>query len=174
MSRARTASLTLRPSVRRLERNSVRASCWVIVLPPSAIAPRAEVAPHRAAEADGVDAPVPVEAMVLDRDDRLAQRGRDLVQGHVAPVLVQGEPGLAVRAVEDGVADPAGQPVHAPGPLRRPAQTDGAPDHDDEQGRPQDDVGDAGRGGEEAGPRGLDEGAPRTAAPRWTTPSRLA
>jgi hypothetical protein len=119
----------------------------------------ADVARDGAAQPDGVDAAVPIEAMVLDRDDRFAQGGRDLVQGDVAPVLVQREPGLAVAAVEDGVADPACQPMHGPGLLRGPAERDGAPDHHHEEGRPQDDVGEAGRGGTETGTRGFGEGA---------------
>ncbi len=73
-----------------------------------------------AGDAQRVDPGMAVEAMVLDRDHRRAQVGRDLVQGDVAAVLVQREPRLAVGAVEDGVADPAGQAAHGEGVARGP------------------------------------------------------
>ena len=86
----------------------------------------AEVAPGRAAERDGVEAGVAVEAVVLDRHHRVPQVRARSGQRHVAALLVQGEPGPAVGAVEDGVAHAAGQLVD--GPHRRPShQTPATP-----------------------------------------------
>jgi hypothetical protein len=48
------------------------------------------------------------------------QVDRDLGQGDVVPLLVQPEPRLAVRAVEDGVANPARQPVDGDRVARQP------------------------------------------------------
>ncbi len=67
----------------------MRASCCVMVLPPCARSSEREVVEDGPAEADRVDAGVQVEAMILDRDDRVLEIGRDLVERDVAPLLVE-------------------------------------------------------------------------------------
>jgi hypothetical protein len=88
--------------------------------PPAA----ARVAEHGAGQADRVDAEMMVEAVILDRDDRVAQRRRDLVERDVVPLLVHPEPRRAVGGVEPGVADAAAQLEDCPSLPHRP-------DHDD-------------------------------------------
>ena len=80
---------------------------------------------------EAVEAAVAVEAVVLHRDHGQAQGGGHLIEGDVAPVLVEGEPGPAVGAVEDGVAHAAGEAVDVPGALGVPGEDDGAPQHDE-------------------------------------------
>ena len=55
----------------RFDRNSVRASCCVRVLPPSTVPGDADVADDGPAERDRVDAGMLIEAMVLDGDERV-------------------------------------------------------------------------------------------------------
>ena len=105
---ASTASLPLRiQSPREAVRNSVRASCWVSVLPPSSRPAGAHVAHDRAADGDRIDAEMRMKSMILDGDDRVAQVGGDAVQRHVAPMFFEREPRLAVGAVEHRLADAA-------------------------------------------------------------------
>ena len=104
----------------------MRASCCVSVLPPSTPAAAADVADDRAAEADRIDARMVVEAAILDRDDRVLQVGRDLVERDVVPLLVEPEPRLAVGAVEHRVADAARQAVHGDRVARQPHTGHGA------------------------------------------------
>ena len=92
--------------------------------------PGREVPDHRAPERDRIDAEVAVEAMVLDRDERVPQVFRDLGERHVVPVLVQAEPPLAVRREEPGVADAAAQLVHDVGLPHQPGEADGADEHE--------------------------------------------
>ena len=136
ISSAIPPSLILRPKVFTFERNIVRASCCVSVLPPSTRAAAADVAHDRAAETDRIDAGMVVEAAILDRDDRVLQIGGDLVERDVVPLFVEPEPRLAVGAVEHGVADAARQAVHGDGVARQPDAGDGgAADQRDQQRR---------------------------------------
>jgi hypothetical protein len=81
---------------------------------------RADVVEDGAAQSDRVDAWVTVVAVILDGDDRVFQVGRNLVEPHVAPLLVEPEPHLAAGIQEDGVTDTAVQPVNRPAVARRP------------------------------------------------------
>ena len=54
---------------------------------------------------------MPVEAVILDRDERVLQVDRDLGERHVLMVLVHAEPAPAVGGQEPGVADAARQPM---------------------------------------------------------------
>ena len=58
----------------------MRASCCVSVLPPSSRPPRRMSRTTARADADRIDARVVIEAAILDRDDRVLQIGRDLVE----------------------------------------------------------------------------------------------
>jgi hypothetical protein len=82
-----------------------------------------DVAKDGASDADRIDAGVPIEPLVLDRDDRVLQIGRDLRQLDVVPLLVESEPDLAVAVEKDRVADTARQTM------------------DDDRGTPQPDAG---------------------------------
>ena len=73
---------------------------------------RAEVADDGAAERDGIDAGMRVEAVILDRDERVLQVLGNLAERHVAAVLVHPEPAPAVGGEKPRVADAARQPVH--------------------------------------------------------------
>src|SRR4029079_9864340 len=70
-----------------------------------------DVVTQRARESQRVDARVLVEPSVLRGDERVLQLGRDRVERDVTAVLVESEPGLAVRAEEGHVADAAGKLV---------------------------------------------------------------
>jgi hypothetical protein len=96
---------------------------------------RPQVVRDRAAERDRVEPGVAVEAVVLDRHHRVAQRRRDLAERDVVALLDEREPGPAVRGVEGGVADASRQPLHGQrmprGPEeRRPAEAGRARDQD--------------------------------------------
>ena len=101
------------------DRNSVRASCCVIVLPPC-VPSGAQVVERRARQRDRIDARMQVEAVILDRDHRVLEVGGDLLERHVAPLLVEPEPRPAGGVVEDRVADAAIQLVDRPGVPDRP------------------------------------------------------
>jgi hypothetical protein len=96
---ASTASRALRAYERFVDRNSVRASCWVSVLPPSTVP-------------DERTLRTPVEPMILDRDEGVLEMDRDVRQRHVLVVLVHPEPLPAVGRQEPGVPHAAGEPVH--------------------------------------------------------------
>ncbi len=99
--------------------------------------PAADVAHHRAAETDRIDSRMIVEAAILDRDDRVLQIDRDFVERDVMALLVEPEPGLAIGAVEHGVADAARQAVHRHRVARQPdAGHRGAADQRDQQRDP--------------------------------------
>ena len=85
----------------------MRASCCVSVLPPSSVPGSLHVAEDGAAERDRIDAEVAVEAMILDRDERVLQVGGNVAQRHVLPLLVHPEPAPAVGGEEPRVADAA-------------------------------------------------------------------
>ena len=72
----------------------------------------AEVADDGAAERDGIDARMRVEAVILDRDECVPQVLGNLAERHVAPVLVHPEPAPAVSREKPGVANAARQAVH--------------------------------------------------------------
>ena len=80
----------------------------------------AYIADHGTSETDRVDARVVVEAAVFDGDDGVLQVGRDLVERDVVALLVETEPGFAIGAVEDGIADAARETVHRNGVARHP------------------------------------------------------
>ena len=71
----------------------------------------ADVAEHGAPERNGIDADVAVEAMILDRDERVLEVGGNVSERHVLPVLVHPEPPLAVRGQKPCVADSPGEPI---------------------------------------------------------------
>ena len=78
----------------------MRASCWVSVLAP-AQAPLDDVLGRGDDDARDADAEVAVEARVLGRDDRLAERRRDVVVLHDdAPLGRELADDLAVRGVD--------------------------------------------------------------------------
>ena len=77
---ASTSSCSLRAKVRSWVRNRFLASCWVMVEPPCDTPRRHQVGDGGPHEADRVDAEVAVEAVVLDREERLRQIGRHLLQ----------------------------------------------------------------------------------------------
>ena len=90
---------------------------------------RFQVANHGADGADGVDATVLIEPLILDRDDRLDEVGRHLLERQLDPLLLEDREGVPVPGVEDrrrlrhvaeavdGVAlrQPRGQVVTHPG-----------------------------------------------------------
>jgi hypothetical protein len=80
----------------------VRANCCVSVLPPSTTAP--PYVAYRARDADRVKSRVAIEPPVLDGDDRVLIRA---MCRHIAPLLVESEPGPTVGAVKHRVADTA-------------------------------------------------------------------
>ena len=94
------------------DRNSVRASCCVSVLPPSTVPGERRVAHDGAAERDRIDAGMPEEAMILDGDERVLQMERDVGERHVLMVLVHPEPAPAVGGQEPGVTHAPRQAVH--------------------------------------------------------------
>ncbi len=64
---------------------------------------RADVAPRRGADADGIQPVVMEEALILDCEQRLDHHRRDLVQRHVDSLLDEkGEGRLTVPVVDDG------------------------------------------------------------------------
>ena len=69
---------------------------------------------------------MPMEAVVLDRDHRAAQRRRDLAQRHVVALLDKREPRPAVGPIEDRVSHPAGQAVDRKRVAARPEEDDEA------------------------------------------------
>ncbi len=93
------------------------------------------VAPHRARRPDRVDAEMVVEAVIFDCDDGVFQRGRDLIQRDVVPLLVHPEPRLAAGRIEPRVAHAAAQLVHRPALPHRPDDADGG-DPDERQIEP--------------------------------------
>ena len=111
---------------------------------------RAEVVEGRAAQRDRIDSRMQVEAMILDRDHRVLEVGRDLIERHVAPLLVQPEPRPAGGVVEDRVANAAIQPVNGPGVPDRPRAGDR---HHDNQADAERDLQPARNGAESAGRR---------------------
>ena len=94
------------------DRKSVRASCCVSVLPPSTVPGERRLRHDGAAERDRIDAGMRVEAVILDRDERVLQVLGNLVERHVAAVLVHPEPAAAVGREKPRVADAARQAVH--------------------------------------------------------------
>ena len=97
---------------------------------------RAEVAHDGAAERDRIDAGMPVEAVILDGDERVLQVDRDVGERHVLMVLVHPEPAPAVGGQEPGVADAARQPVHRVALPEHPRHRDrGEDDERDEDHR---------------------------------------
>jgi hypothetical protein len=82
---------------------------------PFGAAPLLDIADDGARQADRVDAGMAVKPAVFHRDDGVLQVRGNLAKRDVVALLVEPEPGLAVRAVEDGVADPPRQPVHDDG-----------------------------------------------------------
>ena len=72
------------------------------------------IAPEGPAEPDRINADVMIKTMILDRNDGVLQVRRDLVQRHVAPLLVHAEPRPPVGRVEPRVANAATQLVHRP------------------------------------------------------------
>ena len=102
------------------DRNSVRASCCVSVLPPST-APGARMSRHtRAAERDRIDAEMMVEAMILDGDERMLQVGGMSASGTSWRRSSIRNQRPAVGGEEPGVADAAAQLVDGPGLPQRP------------------------------------------------------
>ncbi len=75
---ARIASWILREIVRSCVRNRFLASCWVSVEPPCMPPRPDDIAQQRAADALRIDAPMRIEAAVLDGDEGLGQIGRQL------------------------------------------------------------------------------------------------
>ena len=63
--------------------------------------------------------------MVLDRDDGVLQIGGDAGERHVAPLLVEPEPRLAVGRVEHRVADAPAQAADRDGVPAEPPDGDG-------------------------------------------------
>src|SRR5262245_20928413 len=66
----------------------------------------------RADDPDRVDAGMEVESPVFDGHDRVLEVRGDIAERHIMALLVQPEPRPAAAVVEDGVADPAREPVH--------------------------------------------------------------
>ena len=75
-----STSCTLRRSVRALVRNSVLATCWVMVEPPCTTWPAVRSTQAARAKPHGVDARMVPEAPVLHRDRGLGQVGRQIGQ----------------------------------------------------------------------------------------------
>ena len=75
----------------------MRASCCVIVLPPSTVPGSRRLRNTARRERDRIDARMPEEAMVFDGDERLLEMRRDGGDRHVVPLLVEPEPAAAVR-----------------------------------------------------------------------------
>ncbi len=78
--------MILRVRVLSEVRNTLRASCWVSVLAPG-LPGGHDVVPQDPHQSPRVDPVVVVEPFVLDRDDGVAKRLRDPVQGHERAVL---------------------------------------------------------------------------------------
>jgi len=49
-----------------------------------------------------IEAPVLVEPLIFDGDDRLGQVGRDIGQRHFQPLLLENGKGEPIRIIEDG------------------------------------------------------------------------
>ena len=112
----------------------MRASCWVMVLPPSTVPGSRTLRTTARATRDRIDAGMQEEAVVLDRDERVLQVRRDRGERHVVPLLVEAEPRPAVGGVEPGVADAAGQLVDGVALLAEPPDAErGDSDHHVEQ-----------------------------------------
>ena len=77
---ARITSCSLRCMVRSWVRNRFLASCCVMVEPPCDTPRCSTLARGRARDAERIDAPVRIEAPVLDRQERLRQERRQLAQ----------------------------------------------------------------------------------------------
>ena len=67
---------------------------------------RSQIEERRAGDSDRIDAEVMVEAVILDRDDRVLEVGGDLLERHVLPLLVERKPFTSQRVVEH-------RPAHA-------------------------------------------------------------
>ncbi len=107
-----------------LGRNTLRATCWVIVLAPPVVALfAANVRDHRADHADRIEAGVLVEAAILDREHRLLHARRDRRQRHRPPLLplAATERGQHRRVERDPLARLVVElePLHAIGHARR-------------------------------------------------------
>ena len=63
--------------------------------------PVPDVGQRRGGDADEVEAAVIVEPLILDRDERLRQVGRNLGQRHFDPLLLEDGEGELIRIVED-------------------------------------------------------------------------
>ena len=101
-------------------------NCWVIVEPPWTAPPERMSCCSGSGDAEEVDPAVLVEALVLDRDDRLLHRRRDLLGLEQDPPLVPGQGGQLGPV--GGAARPSsarGRTGRAPrgraGPARRPS-----------------------------------------------------
>ena len=105
----------------------MRASCCVSVLPPSTRprdrTSRTTARPGRSDRCrDGGRS-----ARSSTATTACCRVGRDLVERHVVPLLVEPEPRLAVGAVEHRVADAARQPVDRDRVARQPPRRDAPP-----------------------------------------------
>ena len=114
-----------------------------MVLPPSRAAPGLEILDDRADHADPVDAAVLVEPLILDRDHRLDQVRRHLLERHLDPLFLEDREDRLVGGVEDrrrlrhvaeaaqrgAVGQPGGQIV------AEPCHPAGSEENDDREGR---------------------------------------
>jgi len=72
----------------------------------------AEVGERRTRQRDRIDPGVQVEPVILNGDHRVLKVGGDLLERHVAALLVETEPRPVRRVVENRVADTAIQAVN--------------------------------------------------------------
>ena len=100
-------------------------------------AARAGRGTDRAADADGIDAGMGIEAVIFDGDHRVLQVRCDAGERHVEAVLFEREPGLAVGAVEVGLADPARELVDRHGVARHPDGDDNRDEPESDEDAPQ-------------------------------------
>ena len=82
------ASCILRFNVCSWDRKAFLASCWVMVLPPSAKLPVGQVGKNGAEDADRVDADVFIEAVVFGSDEGILQILRHFVDVDGQAVLI--------------------------------------------------------------------------------------
>ena len=118
---------TLRPTLRAFERNSVRASCCVSVLPPSSVSPVRTIANDGACEAERVDAGVIPEAPVLGRDDRLLQPRRNARRAARRAAARPSGTTAGRCVVEDQIADAVRQAVDPDAVANQPPVVIAAP-----------------------------------------------
>jgi hypothetical protein len=74
-----------------------------------------QVVERRTRQRDGIDARMQVETVIFNGDHRVLEIGGDLLERHVAPLLVETEPRPVRGIVEDRVANAAVQAVNRPG-----------------------------------------------------------